>query len=392
MVKKKSSSLTNKTHLLWYTGAFLVLIFVLMSQEQVTVEEVEIINELGEVEAQDSNDLSGQAYRRRSRTYTACSDTDNGNINSKGKRKYSYKYGSRTYTRSNTDYCYNGRSRYYKGKLMEYSCNGKKPSFKAVTCPKGCSNGACISDSPSTSKQSTLSSGSKIWKKHKNYWGPPYCNQASRLGGPSLCSSPRRKTNLDGKDCSAYKTGQTVKTAYSTGYNFICTESKEKQSKDWYTKGKNSKNTGFWKQHRISTSTNTRWKGNSDEVFAKSLLADLGFYNSGPNRSAVTETLKETMKKIKSGPYVRGSDVWSFVKTKDGNYYLFFRKNLNKDNSIREIMWVARWQTDGGTQVHSQFDLPYATGINDKQIKEVKEEYKDYIAYHINIHKSITPN
>ncbi len=224
MVKKRGSSLTDKSHLLWYTGGFLVLVFVLMSQEQVTVEEVEIINELGEVEAQDSNDLSGQAYRRRSRTYIACSDTDNGNINSKGTRKYSYKYGRRSYTRSNTDYCYNGRSRYYRGKLMEYSCNGKKPSFKAVTCPKGCNNGACISDSPSTSKQSISNNSSKIWKKHRNYLGPPYCNQPSRLGGPSLCSSPRRKTNLDGKDCSAYKTGQTVKTAYTSGYNFICTE------------------------------------------------------------------------------------------------------------------------------------------------------------------------
>ncbi len=63
----------------------------------------------------------------------------------------------------------------------------------------------------------------KVWKKHKDYWGPPYCNEGSRLGGPNLCSSVNG-VNIEGQDCSQYKTGQTVKTAYNSQNNYICTE------------------------------------------------------------------------------------------------------------------------------------------------------------------------
>jgi len=60
-----------------------------------------------------------------------------------------------------------------------------------------------------------------VWKVIGNFWGPPYCNEASRLKGPALCSRPDGR-NLAGQVCSAYPLNMQVKTAYDLGHNFQC--------------------------------------------------------------------------------------------------------------------------------------------------------------------------
>jgi len=66
--------------------------------------------------------------------------------------------------------------------------------------------------------------GAKTWQPSANGWGPAYCNESNRYGGPRICTSPSRQI-LTGLDCSAYATGLIVKTAFETGYNFRCMES-----------------------------------------------------------------------------------------------------------------------------------------------------------------------
>lgn len=65
----------------------------------------------------------------------------------------------------------------------------------------------------------------KFWQRIGDFWGPPYCDNASspaRYVGPLICNSLSQQLDLHDVDCTAYTTGQQVKTALLVTHNFQC--------------------------------------------------------------------------------------------------------------------------------------------------------------------------
>ncbi len=178
----------NKSHLLWYVGGFLVLIFILMSQDQVTSPLVEYYDENGTIIETTSDDLAGQGWGgrryyktskpRTSWTYrvVSCSDNDGSNLEKKGKLTYKYKSRrGRYYNSARTDKCKNSNT------VVENSCSWKtykrrgrsrnynyKRHVNYKACELGCKDGACRTlEDFKESKEPVIIKSSKKYQSSK---------------------------------------------------------------------------------------------------------------------------------------------------------------------------------------------------------------------------------